>query len=62
MRLRANVVEHSWSGHGEGGTTLSVEIDGFTLSNLYDNKNENDREICEQVARLVNQALEEFEG
>lgn len=50
------VRKESWSGHGEGGTLVTVYIEGYKLSNLY-NSTEGDEAICEYVANWVNEAI-----
>ena len=59
---RAIVVETRWSGHGEGGVILGVEIDGFTLSNPYNNAdNPVDKKIVNDAADYINRAIEFYQ-
>lgn len=46
-----------WSGHGEGGTVVRLEIQGWGRQNPYDST-PMDYQRAKEVCDLVNQALE----
>jgi hypothetical protein len=59
--LRAHVVKDSWSGHGEGGTLVSVRIKGWRQEDIY-NSTQGDYETAKRVAKYVNECLKGVEA
>ena len=54
--IRAVVTKERWSGHGEGGTLVKVEIQGWGRKDLYDSTPE-DYARAEAAAAHVNECL-----
>lgn len=61
MSYKAEVANRSWTGHGEGGTRVSVIISGFELTNDYDNRNPQDQATAATVADFINRAIQAYE-